>query len=148
MSIYNGFFHHIPIHDKIEDYGLLGKKTQQILTNYMDSTVHYKGTVKNANELLDIKGKYGDVMVETSTQKEYIYCNNTWIPLSEGKHIYYENERDDDDIPAEPRKVRSICSHCGGVLVPNLHSEITVCDYCDCANSTFVYKIDPEFNKI
>ena len=149
MNIYNKFFHHMSIYDKIENDGLLGKESQQILTtNYMASTVHYKGTVKNVNELLNIKGKNGDVMVETSTQNAYIYCNNTWMLLSKGKLIHYENERDNDDIPIEPRKVRSICSHCGGVLTPNLYNEITICDYCDCANSTFIYESDPEFNKI
>lgn len=128
---------------------LLHDREHTIIGTALRAHYNYKGTVKLADELSDVHGENGDVVVETSTQNTYVYCNDTWMLLSRGKHIQYESERDyDEDTPAEPRKVRSICSHCGGTLIPNLYSEITVCAYCDCANSTFVYKTDPEFNKI
>jgi len=104
--------------------------------------LHYKGIIK-ITDLENTQGNEGDVVVEESTQNAFVYLNSDWLPIS-----LNDNEKSDDNTPDKTRKVRSVCSHCGGVLVPNLYSEITTCAYCDCANSTFVYKTDPEFNKI
>ena len=94
-------------------------------------------------DLENIQGNEGDIVIEEFTQNAFVYLNSNWLSISMD-----DNEKGDDNTPNKNRKVRSICSHCGGTLVPNLYSEITTCTYCDCANSTFVYKTDPEFNKI